>query len=680
MGMNADMFNSPEWMSEALRSGNTGLWTIEVDTRGGAPRMMANDTMLGLLGLETHPSPEECYAHWYARIEKGHGHAVDEAMRAIVTTGQQHEVQYPWRHPRRGVIFVRCGGRMLPDVDGVIRVKGYHQDVSELEAMRGRLRENLSRFETACRIGGIGIFECVRGGKLAFSANDIFIRQFDMAGQEIGLSSFHRLWRRMAPSSRKALLELFRRSEWKAGRCRRCEIEYLHPRQGRIWYALECEFSQDGDALRVVGYTADVTERKEHEASLRAAKEAAESANRAKSAFLANMSHEIRTPMNAIMGLTYLALKTDLTSEQYGYLSRIGDASAALLGLLKDILDLTKVEANRLDLERRDFHLERELSLVSSVVCQRAEEKELAFSLRLAPGVPVRLVGDSLRVRQVLLNLCTNAVKFSEEGTVTLDIEPVEITEDQARLAFFVRDEGIGIPPEDLRRIFDPFVQLDDSSTRQQGGVGLGLALARRLVELMDGTLDVESGPGRGSVFRVELPFGLSAPGPRENLDAFGGIDVPDADLPLEKLEGQRVLVVEDNEINQYVIENMLNRFKVATRLANNGREALEVFAGDQDFDVILMDVQMPVMNGYEAVRRIRSSGLPGADDIPVLAMTAYAMRGDAERSLAAGMNAHLSKPIDVRELACALARWGEPGLVRRKAAKKESDTERGLS
>ena len=660
MRNNTDIFNSPEWMSEALRIGNTGLWAIELDTRGGAPSMMVNETMLGLLGLEAHPDPEACYSHWFDRIEEGYRHGVEEAVQAIIATRQHHEVQYPWRHPQRGVIFVRCGGRLLSDVDGVLRVKGYHQDVSELETMRGQLRENLSRLERACRIGGIGVFECVRGGRLSFSANDIFLRQFALSPQDLTLPAFHGLWRRLAPASRKLIVEKLRRSEWKPGHSPHFEIEYMHPERGSIWYDFQCEFSRDGDALRAVGYTADVTQRKEHEASLRAAKEAAEAANRAKSTFLANMSHEIRTPMNAIMGLTYLALKTDLTAEQYGYLSRISEASATLLGLLKDILDLTKVEANRLDLEQRDFHLERELSVLSSVMGQRAEEKGLSFSLHLAPGVPVRLVGDPLRLRQILLNLCGNAVKFSDEGEVSLDITPVQASGQSVRLAFSVRDRGIGIAPEHIDRIFDPFLQLDDSSTRRHGGAGLGLAISKRLVELMGGALTVESSPEHGSVFRVELPFGLSAPAPRENLDAFyGGIDVPDTDLPLAKLKGQRVLIAEDNEINQYVIENMLTRFEVTTRLAHNGQEALEIFLKDQDFDVILMDVQMPVMNGYEAVRRIRSSGVPGAEDIPILAMTAHAMYGDAERSLAAGMTAHLSKPIDVRELACALARWG---------------------
>lgn len=673
MASGTDMFNSPDWMSEALRIGNTGLWAIEVDESGGRPRMMANDTMLGLLGLDAHPSPEECYEHWYSRIEEGYRGMVNEVMRLIIATGQHHEVQYPWHHPRRGPLFVRCGGRLLSRGGGTIRVKGYHQDVSELEAMRGRLRENLARFETACRIGGIGVFECVRGRKLSFSANDIFLSQLGESEENLTLPEFRRLWKRIARSSRAKLVGVLTRSAWKPGRCIRFEIEYLHPERGIVWYDFECEFSQDGETVRAVGYTADISERKRHEASLRAAMEAAEAANRAKSTFLANMSHEIRTPMNAIIGLAYLALKTDLSPQQYEYVSRMSDASTALLGVLNDILDLTKVEANRLDLEHRDFSLEREMGILSAVVRQRAEEKGLAFSLRLSSDAPPRLVGDPLRLRQILLNLCNNAVKFSEEGEVALTVEPVEVSADRARLAFTVSDCGIGISDEDKARIFDPFTQLDDSSTRRHGGVGLGLCISKRLVELMGGTLEVDSRPGRGSSFRVDLAFPLASSLPCGDLGAvYAGNDVPDTSLPLENLRGQRVLVAEDNEINQFVIVNMLSRFGVETCVADNGQEAVERFAADQDFDVILMDVQMPVMNGYEATRRIRASGLPAGRDIPVLAMTAHAMRGDAERSLAAGMNAHLTKPIDVRELAFSLARWGGPNLLRRRAAEKE--------
>lgn len=670
MGINADMFNSPEWMSEALRIGNMGLWAIEVDEENGNHRMTANETMLLLLGLETHPVPEECFRHWYGRVDEAYRAAVDECVEKMIGTGQQYEVQYPWHHPVRGRIFVRCGGKLLPrrGKKGVLRLKGYHQDASELESMRERLRENLSRFETACRIGRIGVFECTRGSRILFSANDIFFEQFGIPADNVCFSAFRGLWRRLAPGCRKQVLEALRRSSWKQGRCERFEIELLHPEKGSSWFDFECEFSQDGGVLRAVGYVSDITGHKLHEGSLRMAAEAAEAANRAKSSFLANMSHELRTPMNAIIGLSYLALKTDLTTQQYEYISRISESSTALLGILNDILDLTKVESSKMELARTSFNLKKELGLLAAVVLPEAEGKGLEFSLEIAPEVPLQLMGDALRVRQILLNLCNNAVKFTDEGAISLHVRAVDSTNTRVRLEFVVRDCGIGIPESEIGRIFSPFMQVDESATRRFGGAGLGLAISKRLVELMGGTLTVGSCVNKGSTFRVELTFPLAEDEPQGNGYLFcSGNDVPDESLPLGDLAGQRILVVEDNEINQYVILNMLARFNVETRVAENGREAVECYAEDQDFDVILMDVQMPVMNGYDATRRIRESGLPRARNIPILAMTAHAMRGDEERSFAAGMNAHLTKPIDVRELVFSLSRWGNAARRNRK-------------
>ncbi len=673
MGIDADMVNSPEWMSEALRIGNTGLWAIEVDEENGNHRMTANETMLLLLGLETHPSPEECFRHWYSRVDESYRAAVDECVGKMLGSGQQYEVQYPWHHPQRGRIFVRCGGKLLPErgKNGLLCLKGYHQDVSELESMREQLRENLSRFETACRIGRIGVFECTRGKRILFSANDIFFQQFAISPANVCFSAFRSAWSRIAPGCRKRVLEALRRPSWKPGRCERFEIEFLHPERGSLWFDFECEFSGEGENMRSVGYVADITEHKLHEGSLRMAAEAAEAANRAKSSFLANMSHELRTSMNAIIGLSYLALKTELTSQQYEYISRISESSTALLGVLNDILDLTKVEANKLELARTPFNLKKELGILSAVVLPEAEGKGLEFSLSIAPDVPLQLVGDALRVRQVLLNLCNNAVKFTDAGRVSLHVRTVASADKSVVLEFVVRDCGIGIPESEIGRIFSPFTQVDESATRRFGGTGLGLTICKRLVELMGGTLTVGSHVNKGSTFRVELAFPLADDVPYGNAGSFhSGNDVPDESLPLGDLIGQRVLVVEDNELNQYVILNMLARFDVEACVAENGQEAVDRYAADQDFDVILMDVQMPVMNGYDAARRIRESGLPRAQSVPILAMTAHAMRGDEERSFDAGMNAHLTKPIDVRELVFSLSRWGgkSPRRLYRKA------------
>lgn len=259
-------------------------------------------------------------------------------------------------------------------------------------------------------------------------------------------------------------------------------------------------------------------------------------------------------------------------------------------------------------------------------------------------------------------------MKFTDEGSVSLRVRAVDSTNTRVRLEFVVRDCGIGIPESEIGRIFSPFMQVDESATRRFGGTGLGLAISKRLVELMGGTLTVGSRVNKGSTFRVELAFPLAEDVPPGDAGSFcSGSNVSDESLPLGDLVGQRVLVVEDNELNQYVILNMLARFGVETCVAENGRDAVDRYAEDQDFDVILMDVQMPVMNGYDATRRIRESGLPRCRSVPILAMTAHAMRGDEERSFAVGMNAHLTKPIDVRELVFSLSRWGSAARRNRK-------------
>ena len=546
---------------------------------------------------------------------------------------------------------VACaGGEPLFFLDYIACGKNYPEKIATI----------VSGVAEGCKQSGCALI----GGETAEHPGLMPEDEYDLAGFTVGVVDKKDI---ITGENLKAG-DVLRRSSWKPGRCERFEIELLDPEKGSRWFDFECEFSRDGDAVRAVGYVADITEHKQHEASLRMAAEAAEAANRAKSSFLANMSHELRTPMNAIIGLSYLALKTDLTTQQYEYISRISESSTALLGILNDILDLTKVEANKLELARTPFNLKKELGILAAVVLPEAEGKGLEFSLEIAPDVPLLLMGDALRVRQVLLNLCNNAVKFTDEGAVSLRVRVVDSTNTRVRLEFVVRDCGIGIPESEIGRIFSPFMQVDESATRRFGGTGLGLAISKRLVELMGGTLTVGSRVNKGSTFRVELAFPLAEDVPPGDAGSFcSGGNVPDESLPLGDLVGQRVLVVEDNELNQYVILNMLARFGVETCVAENGRDAVDRYAEDQDFDVILMDVQMPVMNGYDATRRIRESGLPRCRSVPILAMTAHAMRGDEERSFAAGMNAHLTKPIDVRELVFSLSRWGSVARRNRK-------------
>jgi PAS domain S-box-containing protein len=397
----------------------------------------------------------------------------------------------------------------------------------------------------------------------------------------------------------------------------------------------------------------DITEKRRHEAELVAAKEQADVANRAKGEFLANMSHEIRTPMNAVMGFARLALESEPTPTQADYLRKILAASKDLLNILNDILDYSKIEAGRLDLEHVPFKLEDVFHDVADLFAVAAAEKGLETSYMIDRRLPRILRGDPLRLGQVLSNLVGNAVKFTEAGKIDVEARLLEGQDGPVRLAIEVRDTGIGLSPEQAGSLFQAFTQADSSTTRKYGGTGLGLVISRKIARMMGGEISVDSTPGQGSVFRFVACF--------ERADASDPESGASEPMPLAlganagSLRGARVLIAEDKPLNQLVARGLLEKMGAAVDIANNGLEAVEQ-ALAHPYDVVLMDLQMPGMDGIEAARRIRA--MPKGRDLPIIAMTAAVMLQDREACKAAGMNGHIAKPIDPRQLFEVLSTW----------------------
>jgi PAS domain S-box-containing protein len=419
----------------------------------------------------------------------------------------------------------------------------------------------------------------------------------------------------------------------------------VHSRDGVIHdtlYRKAALTRRDGSVSGLLGVIVDITERKRAEIEVLRAKEAAEAASRAKSDFLANMSHEIRTPMNGVIGMTDLALETALTTEQREYLTIAKSSAESLLTIINDILDFSKIEAGKLVVEDISFDLYRLITEVLKPLALRAHEKGLELLSEVLHDVPRYVLGDPSRIRQVLVNLIGNAIKFTSHGEIALRTELLQLQDGHAIIHFAVRDTGIGIAPEKQELIFDAFSQEDTSTTRKYGGTGLGLSICRRLVELMGGRIWLHSQTGAGSTFHFSVQLQLS----EQATPATGN---------QAQLTGRRILIVDDNATNRRILSSMLRLLKAVPQDVDSGQAALTLLEeGKSDFDCILLDAQMPQMDGYELAHRLHASyeHLP-----PMLMLSSGALRGDAQRCQEAGIAAFFSKPISLDELHAALGR-----------------------
>ena len=402
----------------------------------------------------------------------------------------------------------------------------------------------------------------------------------------------------------------------------------------------------DNEIIGLIGISWDITERKQHEQELRTAKEHAEAGTMAKNEFIASVSHEFRTPMAGILGLSDILKNTPLSGEQMDLMKGIISSAEGLLVLVDDVLDFSAIEAGKMKLEVQPFVLQRVLNEISLVMNHKTREKLLDFEITLQTGLPEVLIGDALRVRQILLNLSNNAVKFTDRGSVKIRVSVVDKLAARVTLRFEVADTGVGIAGEAMGSLFKVFSRIKQDNSKLISGTGLGLSICRKLTDLMGGEIGVQSKPGEGSVFWFTLPFQLPAPKVEKP-----GIQPPTHPQPFT---GLHVLVAEDNPINLRIVDFQLRKMGFSVDPVINGQEAVDKFMLNR-YDLVILDIQMPVMDGYEVARKIRESELVSGSHTPVIALTAKAMKGDREQYLAAGMDEYVSKPFTHESLLTAI-------------------------
>ena len=525
------------------------------------------------------------------------------------------------------------------------------QDVAARHQAEEALRRQEELYRTLVETSPDAVVVVGLDGRLLF-VNRSGLGMFGVgsADETVGRSIFDFI----APEDRETLLSRF--AEVVGGRPG-LQTRYTAVRSDGTRFPIEASSSAiHGASGRPVGLIAAVRDdslRSKMEADLVLLKESAEAASRAKSAFLANMSHEIRTPLNGVLGMLGLLLDTSMDATQRRYAESARSSGDALLSLVSDILDLSKIEAGKLAVDEVDFDVRRLLDELSRTISPSAQQRRLAFHCSVDPGVPHRVRGDRRLLRQVLVNLAGNAVKFTPSGEVEVRLEKVPFGGKGACLRFSVRDTGIGIPGEKIGSLFQAFTQVDASTTRRYGGTGLGLAICRQIVGLMGGEIGVTSRVGEGSEFWFAVPLKEPSGDGRSSWSSgpIGRV------LPGRHYEGSRILVADDNRVNQEVARSILTRLGATVDLATNGVEAVEMLRRVR-YDLVFMDVQMPEMDGLEAAATIRNPRSGVLDpEVPIVAMTAHAMREDREECLGAGMNDYVAKPIDPASLIAVLDR-----------------------
>lgn len=654
-------------LDAALEGAGVGLWYRDIQ----AQTQVINSHWAEMLGYHSNEIGSDINA-WEQMIHPDDLNYVRKRLEAhLAWDAPLYEAEFRMRTKTGEWKWVHARGQVIEwDVDGtVLRMAGTHMDVSERKLFERDLkRQRALLYSLIDSIPDLIFYKDLKGvylgcnpafGKfVGFHRQDVVEKtDYDLFSKEMA-DFFREQDRLMLSSGRPQSNE-----EW---------VDYPDGRRVLLETLRTPYFGPYGEILGLVGISRDVTERKEMQEELKRAKEIAEKANQAKSEFLAGMSHEIRTPMSGVIGMADLLMETNLDPEQKKGMELIHSSAHALLTIINDILDISKIEAGKIELESIDFDLRAVLKDMNSLMAIKAAEKALSYRCVIDSDVPSFLRGDPGRLRQILINLIGNAVKFTSEGGISLGVARKSEDERRVRIGFVITDTGIGIPEDEVERLFEKFTQLDMSTTRKYGGTGLGLAISRQLCQMMGGEIHVESEVGKGSRFHLTV---LLEKGGAEAaaLPPFGGggdkvsgeagpvlvVDSgPDSRSkpphPIRSIGASRdsaILLVEDNETIQLVSLGLLKNLGYSADLAQNGQEAIQALAR-KDYDLVFMDMEMPIMDGYAATEAIRgghSSVLnPG---VPIIAMTAHAMQRDLDRCMAVGMNGYLTKPVKKEDL-----------------------------
>ena len=648
-------------LERASLSIHEGHW--EMDLISG--KHWASSSYYALLGYRPQELPLDAIEQVAELIHPDDRQHSRDMNRDHLQTGAPNDHELRLRLKDGSYRWFRVRGVAERDSTGrPLRVSGSIQDIQKQKLVEDELREARLRFERAIRGTQDGLWEWDIGQETLW----VSPRYEAILGYREGeVSATARTPSALVHKDDLPVYRSATRDHFEHEAPFDVEVR-MRTRSGAYrWMRVRGEAQRGSDAkpLRLAGSIQDVTGAREARDALIRASEAAQAANRSKSAFLANVSHEIRTPMNGIIGMTSLLLDTSLDPAQRDFAETIRASANSLLTVINDILDFSKIEAGKLDIESIEMSLSDNINEVLAMLSFQSAAKNLRLGVDVEADVPRRVLGDPQRIRQCLINLISNAIKFTPSGEVVAAVSVAGRQDGRVLVRFEVRDTGIGIEPETLRTLFQPFVQADSSTTRHFGGTGLGLSIVRRLVEMMGGEVGVESVPGRGSRFWFLLPLpvvdaaqigatSITVPAPvlRDDTGSHPG----PAASGFGKNYAGRVLLVEDNPVNQKVARIFLERLGCEVTLAGHGMDAVTAFTADK-FDLVLLDLQMPIMDGYTATGRLRELEPPGTRT-PIVALTASAMSGQRERCLAAGMDELLTKPLDVERLREVLDRF----------------------